>query len=175
MTRIPTALLACLSVCSVASGDLIVGQPIPVPGGAYHASAVFIGSSAGFNGVVSLIESGEGGPAPGEIIFDNHLSPPGLEVDLGAFNAGQHLQFAYEVMSGNPDLFRMDRPEDRNQFAFTILDPGVFRVGIEDIRLPGGDQDYNDIIFDVYVTTIPAPAVATALACIAPILLTRSR
>lgn len=175
MTRITTALMACLIGCPFAVGDPIVGQPIPVPDGKYHASAVFVGSNAGFKGVVSLIEAGEGGPDAGEMIFHNHLTPPGHQVDLGAFDAGRHLRFAYEVMSGRPDLFRMDRPEDRNQFAYTILKPGVFRVGVEDIRLPGGDHDYNDMVFDVYVTTIPAPAGTMALACTLPILLIRFR
>jgi hypothetical protein len=62
------------------------------------------------------------------------------------------------------DSFRTDAPADSVQFRWEWSTPDIILVGVDDIRLPAGDADYDDIVFEVRMQPIPAPHAAGGLA-----------
>ncbi|CAE7578018.1 unnamed protein product [Symbiodinium necroappetens] len=109
----------------------------------------------------------------GAFIFQNHGTAAGTTVELGEFEAGSTLHFAYLVTNGSGgaptgSLFRTDVEADTNYFAIgdTRSDEASLftRLGIEDIRNPAhSDFDYNDLIVDVRTTAIPEIAMKTII------------
>jgi len=102
----------------------------------------------------------------------------GTSVNLGDFDAGTELHFAYHITSGYSDTvilgdtFRSDLAQDQVQLGW---DPDassefVTRLGWEDIRDPKkSDWDYQDIVFDIRMTPpqgdpVPTPGAAMLLA-----------
>jgi len=85
-------------------------------------------------------------------------------------NEGDVLHFAYDVIAPNhaaDELYRTDELVDQPQFKF---DPSTGFFGVEDLRLPFSDADYNDATFRVsFASTVPGPGalVAFALALLA--------
>lgn len=142
-----------LALAAAAQATLVIGQPIIVPQNNTRVKVEFIGSDAGWTGVLHHIQSG-GGLVP---IFNNHTALPGQIVDLGVFGANDPVLFSYKVITGTTNHFRMDDPVGVQQFGYTDLGNGVYRMGVEDIKLPGGDRDYNDIEFYVRMCPVPAP------------------
>lgn len=121
-----------------------------------HASATitFVGSSAGYTGELAWISSIE--DRSGLFVFNNKQSFAGESFTLPAlFARGEEVLFRYEVIRGGLDSFASDT--DRAQFRFTAISETEYLVGVEDIRLPRGDADYNDVEFRVSFAQVPTP------------------
>lgn len=162
MTIARTALLvaAAGTVQSGALGAMVIGSPITVPADGASVSVTYVGSSAAWTGILYWIEPADDLAAE---LFHNKLSAPGESYDLGLFEPFEPILFAYEITHGVQDIYFMDDPIDVRQFSYTDLGGGLYRVGVEDIKLPGGDHDYNDLMFDVQVTPVPGPGALALL------------
>ncbi len=106
-------------------------------------------------------------------LFTNHNPARGVDapVELGTFAGGSTLHFAFFITRGvwiipDGETFRTDTDTDPAHFTVmstTSTDEGstIYRVGLEDIRdASRSDWDYNDLIFDVAVQTVPGPGPA---------------
>ena len=126
-----------------------------------------------------------------QFLFTNKTAVPGTEVQLlGSFAAGQEIIFGINVYDRNRDEWYTyysgpagNNPDGEVHVSLWALDDGKYtvQVGFEDLW-DGGDQDYNDLIFDVSgVGTMVTPEpitltlLATGLAGIAGVSLRRRR
>ena len=118
------------------------------------ATVVFVGSSAGYTGELTWVSSV---PDRSDIlVFNNKQAFAGDSLTLPAlFARGEQVHLRYEIVRGGLDTFRSDT--DPAQFRFTALSETEFLIGIEDIRLPGGDADFNDATFRVSFAQMPTP------------------
>lgn len=162
ITRISLVAVAMGSASTLASAAIVVPEDpgIYAPCEGARAHVVWIGSDAGYTGELSFLDTSS--PTAGvDTLFNNHAATPGDRIDLpGTFAQGERLDFRYEVISGGLDVFSTDDVNDWAQFSVDASDPGRVRVGIEDIRLPRGDNDHNDAVFEVVFecgNTVPAP------------------
>ena len=159
----------------------------------FTASVSFVGSDAGAKGSLYFMGGASDGtitspsvmddPELGMELFSTRTPPAGdaRTVSLGTFDADEVLTFAYLITHGvrvapTGSLFRTDL--DIAPAHFAILDEPtrlnddtvIYRLGVEDIRNPErADWDYNDVVFDVTITSVPttgAPALAMALGLI---------
>ncbi|MBN4060363.1 DUF4114 domain-containing protein [Planctomycetaceae bacterium AH-315-I19] len=178
------AAIAIAAFAGTASASMTPGQPITLT----QESAVsvqFVSQSAGARGSLYFLGAESGGVMTsaassdannlGMFLFENHGASPSDITQLGEFAAGTTLQFAYLITNGvfvapTGSLFRTDDPVSTFNFAVGdasfINGSSVTRVGIEDIQNPAySDFDYNDIVFDVRMTAVPAPgSIALAMA-----------
>ncbi|MEM7754052.1 MAG: hypothetical protein AAF297_00275 [Planctomycetota bacterium] len=121
---------------------------------------------AGWNGELSLIDVGAPfGEPDTSFLMTNNKNQRGVVEYVGQFDAGESIFFQYEVVSGTKNVFRMDDKVGLDQFRHEWLDKDTARLYVEDIKLPGGDADYNDGIYELSFLTIPTPgAVGVAAA-----------
>jgi len=160
-TRISMIVMAMGCAATVSSATITVQDDpgIFAPCEDSTAHVVWIGSDAGYTGELSWINTQEN--ATKEVLWTNHSATPGQRYDLpGTFAAGERLDFEYEIIAGGLDLFSTADVNDWGQFSVDATDPMNVIVGIEDIRLPGGDSDHNDAMFRVVFecgSTVPAP------------------
>lgn len=175
----------CVLCASPASADLIVGEPVVVPFDASQVVIEFAGSDAGYTGSFYFLGWGtpdeiveltpeEDKPGLGKRLFTNKTAIVGeRHIIDGPFNFGDVLHFAYDVTRGRRDTFRTDLLADQPQFAW---DASNGSLGIEDIRMPGGDSDHNDAMVSIAFapTNIPTPGAIALMTCAAAIPL-RSR
>jgi hypothetical protein len=118
------------------------------------ATVAFVGSNAGYTGELAWISSVDN--RSGLFVFNNKQSFAGESFTLpGLFAKGEEVLFRYEVIRGGLDAFASDT--DRAQFRFTAISETEYLVGVEDIRLPKGDADYNDVEFRVSFAPVPTP------------------
>lgn len=150
---------AAAAMASAASAAIYVGQPLYVPAGS-EAVVTFHSSDAGWTGDVYWM-GGSGRDGLGQWLFNNHESTPSDSYSLGVFNVETPLYFAYDITDGEINTYRMTDANEIKQFAYEDIAPDHFRMRIEDIKLPGGDQDYNDCMFDVRFYNTPAPGAVT--------------
>lgn len=189
MARTPrvrgAAALAIAAACAApASAELVSDVPITVPADNTKVWAEFLGETADFAGNLYFLGSGDADnvlmPAPdsdptglGQFLFNNHAASPGDMVMLiGVFDAGEVLHFAYDIVHPadvEEELFRTDVEDDKKYFDFNAT-TGV--VGIEDMRKPNSDLDYDDIQFRLVFEQVPTPGALPMLAAFA---LTRRR
>jgi len=148
------------AMASAAGAAIYVGQPLYVPTG-HEAVVTFHSSDAGWTGDVYWMGGDSERDGLGQWLFNNHASTPGDSVSLGVFNAETPLYFAYDITDGEMNTYRMTDSVDIKQFAYEDIAPDHFRMRIEDIKLPNGDKDYNDCMFDVRFYKTPAPGAAT--------------
>lgn len=47
-----------------------------------------------------------------------------------------------------------------SQIRWSLASSTLARIGFEDIRLPGGDKDYNDLIVSASISAVPLPGAA---------------
>ena len=154
---------------TTASAGLISDTPIIVPQDNSLAFVEFISHTATFEGNLYFLGSGSANdvlvPAPnsdgtglGQLLFNNHSALPGDTVMLiGTFDAGDVIHLAYDIVHPpdiSDELFRTDVENDQKYFTID-LESGV--IGIEDLRKPQSDLDYDDILFRIYFEPIPAP------------------
>lgn len=173
------ATVALIGLGSSASAAFVVGAPVVVTSDNTQVSIEFMGSSAGHTGQLYFLGSGASpllidSPALdsdsaglGQFLFNNHTSIVGATMTLdGLFSAGDILHFAYDVIAPSPvanRLYRSDSMGDQGHFGFDLV-TGDLRV--EDLPLASSDLDYNDAMFQLTFTPIPAPG-ALALAAVA--------
>lgn len=150
---------AVVAAASAANAAMFIGVPLYVPAG-HEAVVTFHSSDAGWTGDAYWM-GGTEREGLGTWLFNNHASTPGDSVSLGVFNVETPLYFAYDITNGEVGTYFMTNAIDINQFAYEDIGPNHFRMRIEDIRLPGGDHDYNDCEFDVQFNRTPAPGAAT--------------
>ena len=102
----------------------------------------------------------------GQFLFQNHGTANGFTVDLGVFDAGDVMHFAYLVTNGSGgaptgSLFRTDVNADLDYVGLTQISSEITRIGLEDIRNPAqSDWDHNDVVFNVVARSVPAPGPA---------------
>jgi len=193
-TRSTVAVAIAAASCSgVAHASMTPAQPITLA----EESAVsvqFVSQSAGARGSLYFLGTESEGQMSfamssdtnnlGMFLFENHGASPNTSIDVGEYDAGASLHFAYLVTRGVPvaptgSLFRTD--DEVGAFNFAIGNTSfvggsnVTRVGIEDIQDQHlSDFDFNDILFDVRTTAIPAPG-SVALAMVGGAVLLRRR
>lgn len=166
---------------SVASAGMITGVPVTTWSPSTYA-VEFVSSSAGAKG--SLYFLGWQGPGEaitytpstdannlGKFLFSNKKTPVGKSVEIGAFESGTSLHFAYLITKGVKEsptgqLQRTDDDDTSPFFGFTLgTDSKGYAAsfGVEDILDPKvSDMDYNDVMFKV--RTVPAPGGAALMA-----------
>lgn len=105
-------------------------------------------------------------------LLNNKSEMPIEDVVLPSlFDAGQEIGLLYRVDAGTPTEFSTLDSVDQAQFRFEVLDDSTVLAGIEDTRLPGGDNDFDDLRFRIMFSTIPSPhgallfAVTTCMTC----------
>ena len=147
--------LAITSAATIAHAD-IADPGVYSPFDNAQAKVTFVSSSAGYTGVMNWMNSDI---STSVTLLNNHESAIGDSVTLPTiFQAGDRIDFSYEVIRGGLDLFETANAADWAQFRVDASDPTNVMVGIEDIRLPRGDSDYNDAVFNVSFTqAVPTP------------------
>ncbi len=176
-----TAGLMATLIAGTAGAGMITGAPIQTWSASTYG-VEFVSSSAGAKG--SLYFLGWQGPGEaitytpstdannlGKFAFSNKGTTAGTTVEIGAFESGTTLHFAYLITKGvkvapKGQLQRTDSDDTSAFFglAFGTDQKGYFAsVGVEDILDPKvSDMDYNDVMFKV--RTIPAPGGAALMA-----------
>jgi len=123
----------------------------------------WIGSSAGYTGNLNWIDATRA--ESGDVVltratlWDNKSAEAGQSWRIPRlFAQGERVDFEYDIIKGKIDSFSTPSPDDAGQFMADATDPFRVIVGIEDIRLPGGDADFNDAVFAVsFAPAVPAP------------------
>lgn len=129
-----------------------------------QAEVIWVGSDAGYTGDLRWVNPATS--ASPTTLWSNHSATPNQSFLLpGVFAQGERLDFVYEITRGNYDLFATANERDWNQFTIDASNPLDVLVGIEDIRLPNGDADYNDSVFRVVFreASVPAPGALALL------------
>ena len=128
---------------------------------ARNASSVtieLIERRAGWNGELSVINvDAESVEDQTSFLLSNRGHDRNRIVDVGTFDAGEAILFQYEVVSGQRNIFRMDDEAGLRQFRHEWLDADTARLYVEDIKLPGGNKDYNDAVYELNFSAVPTP------------------
>jgi hypothetical protein len=149
------AMVAVAGSFGVASADIsrAVHGPIIAPFDAV-VDVQFVSRSAGWVGELSFIGNGVTPNSPMALLRND--AARGDKVDaMFSVSAGQGALFQYEIVRGTKNVFRQDDEAGTLQFKHAWISENTARLYVEDIKLPGGDADYNDAVFDV----VFAPAV----------------
>ncbi len=167
--------LSALSVSSVAQAHVAATDPgIFSPFDNAQVEVTWLGSDAGYTGNLNWLDPNILN-TPTTLWNNKNATMNQSSMLPVILSQGQRLDFEYEIIVGGLDLFSMAQERDWDQFRVTEVDPSNFLVYIEDIRLPGGDADYNDAMFGVRFTpAVPAPG-AMALMGMGAVLAGRRR
>lgn len=161
------AAIGVVGACGASSlAQVHIGDPIILENGPQYVSIHYYSATTPLDGMLSLdgVSTTNGLDMA---LFMNHDGALGFEHYLGVYEQGARIDFVYDVFTEVPDTFRTVNPVDAMQFRWEWSTPDIILVGIEDMRLPMGDGDYDDIMFEVRFQPIPAPgAGAAALALI---------
>lgn len=176
MTHTTTTTITAAALIAVASGaasaDLAIGTD-PVILSPYDDAAAtveWVGSSAGYTGELNWLDAAMGGSADITVtpttLWDNKNASTGQSWRVPRlFDRGERVDFEYDIVKGGIDAFSTRRADDIAQFRVDDTDPTRVIVGVEDIRLPGGDADFSDAVFAVaFSPAVPAPSGAACLA-----------
>jgi len=150
-------------------------QAFTITGGAAYVSFEYLGSSAGYNNQLGIFYAPISNPSDISYVhaFTNNIDPVGTSVQLTVAE-DSIVGFYVNVNSGNEQFYSInDMNEDNtgslvtDHFLIFDTDQGLL-VGLEDLRYNAstgklGDQDYNDVIFNVQVSGVPEPASAALL------------
>lgn len=138
-------------------------------GGTDPIIAKYQGNSASYSNDLYLMLDGLGKPGDDGItgndlfIFNNHASPVGSEVNLGAFAIGTELIFRLYVNNTGDQFFTGAASRNPDNHAHARVqenwEPDTTLVSFEDLL--GGGYEYNDLSFSFTntVTTPPNPGV----------------
>lgn len=154
-TRNTIIALTITATATIATAD-IADPGVYSPFDNAQAKITFVSSSAGYTGVMNWINPDISASV---VLLNNHESAIGESVTLPkTFQAGERIDFSYEVIRGGLDLFETAEAADWAQFSVDASDPNNIWIGVEDIRLPGGDSDFNDAVFQVsFSPAVPTP------------------
>ncbi len=130
----------------------------------------FLGGFAGYDIDLHLFDYVGQSPDGLPVIFNNHLSDPGDEYHASGFTPGDELIFGifvqntgYTYYIGPPE----NNPDNALHVRFFDTGGGFYQIGVgfEDLY-GGGDEDYQDIFFQVrgVSTVVPEPATVLLLA-----------
>ncbi len=115
----------------------------------------FVSSRAGWTGELSWLSNVENeGPV---LLMSNKSDPNAAPTFVGSVAEGESVLFQYEITNGTHNIFRQDTEVGAAQFRHQWTSSNTARLFVEDIKLPGGDADYNDAIFDIAFTPVPTP------------------
>lgn len=146
-------------IAGQAGAGIVQGDPsIVSPFDHAQVDVVWVGSNAGYTGELQWL--GTSFEQPAQTLWTNKSAVPEQSFRLPQlFSAGERVDFQYEIVRGKLDAFATTRSADWGQFRVDASDPFDVMVGIEDIRLPGGDSDHNDAIFRVMFSqaSVPSP------------------
>jgi hypothetical protein len=170
-----------LALCHPSQGEAvpIVGAPIIVPLSG-NIVTTYLGNSALFSNDLYL-QSPDG--AYTALIYNNHSSPPGTEVNLGFFAAGTELVFRLHVadilLGQNFDYYSGAGTNNVDGLAHARVDTqysiNQTLVEFEDLYgTPEGQYGFNDLIFSLRAvandssplqapTSVPEPAAQSLL------------
>lgn len=123
----------------------------------------FLGGFAGYDIDLHLFDFVGQSPDGLPVIFNNHLSTPGDEFHASGFTPGEELIFGIFVQNtyktyyiGPPE----NNPDNALHVRFFDTGGGFYTIGVgfEDLY-GGGDEDYQDIFFQVRgaATVVPEP------------------
>jgi hypothetical protein len=139
-------LLAIASFTSTTSAVPIDGKAIIATGG--HVVATYMGTTAGYTDDLYLYS-----PTNNiGLIFSNHTSPVGSQVDLGDFLAGTELIFQLYVVNTGLTFYSGDPSRNPDGLAHARVDDeygsGLALVQFEDLfGTPEGVNGFNDLGF----------------------------
>jgi hypothetical protein len=159
-----------------ASAEFIIGEPIVIENALMQNFSVhYFSATTPYDGALWL-EGRESHNEPDRPLFFNHDGGLGFEHYIGRWEIGDRIDFIYDVLTGRPDSFRTRDAQEIYQFGWEWSTPDIILVGIDDVRLPDGDADYDDIMFEVrFGDGVPAPSVAGAMAMLGLIAVRRRR
>lgn len=120
----------------------------------------FISRSAGWVGELSYLNFESRGGEDAQFLMANSVADTSHTANLGFVAAGEEMFFQYETVTGQRNVFRMDDAVGSLQFKHEWISDDVAMLFVEDIKLPGGDHDYNDAVFEVSFNPVPAPGSA---------------
>lgn len=133
----------------------------------------FVSSSAGWTGELSWLSNTE---SEGPMLLMSNKSDPNAEpTEVGSVQAGEAVLFQYEITRGVQNIFRQDDQIGADQFRHQWTSDSTARLFVEDIKLPGGDADYNDAVFDVTFTPVPTPGTMAMAGLAGGLLIKRRR
>ena len=150
-------------------------QAFTITGGAANVSFEYLGSSASYNNQLGVFYAPISNPTDITYMhaFTNNLDPIGTTVTL-TVDEDSIFGFYVNVNSGSQQFYTTNDLNEDNKgslvtdhFLIFDTDQGLL-VGLEDIAYNKntgklGDQDYNDVIFNVKVSGVPEPASAALL------------
>lgn len=94
----------------------------------------------------------------GETLFNNQSAPIGTTVNAGSVAAGSAVEFRLDNLSKSVSFVTGLAADNYDNVLHALLSAnpdGSITVSFEDLP-QGGDFDYNDLVFSVYETPIPA-------------------
>ncbi|MBL4700417.1 MAG: DUF4114 domain-containing protein, partial [Phycisphaeraceae bacterium] len=157
------------------SADQTQWQAFTITGGAAYVTFEYLGSSADYNNQLGVFSAPLSDPSNISYMhaFTNNIDPVGTTAQLTVAE-DSIFGFYVNVNSGNEQFYSVNDMNEDNKGAlvtdhFLIFDTDQgLLVGLEDIRYNAntgrlGDQDYNDVIFNVQVSGVPEPASAALL------------
>jgi len=147
------SVFAVAAAAAVAHADRVPGA-IVAP---YEADVLvsFVSQSAGWTGELSWL--GVAGNVGSPQLLLTNREQVGANAVVGHVQQNDVLYFQYEITRGQHNVFRQDDEVGAIQFQHEWLDGSTARLYVEDIKLPGGDKDYNDAVYDVKFQAVPAP------------------
>lgn len=164
---------AAVAFCaSFAAADLVDGQIIAQQDSDF--SVRLISSDAGWTGELSWLSNIESEASP-VLLMTNKSSTNAPPTQVGTVAAGEALYFQYEITNGTQNTFRQDETEGAQQFKYEWMSENIARLFVEDIKLPGGDADYNDAVFEIAFTPVPTPGVLAMAAISGGLFIKRRR
>jgi uncharacterized protein (TIGR03382 family) len=162
-TPFAAAVLSALALASVAHADPVDSGDSPefgiiTPFDNAQVEITWLGSNAGYTGVLSLVDLAVSGPSVQ--LWNNHGAAVNDKVVAPRlYNEGERVDFTYQIIQGGLDTFATYVQSDQQQFQIDASNPLEVLVNVEDIRYPNGDRDHNDAMFIVTFspTEVPAP------------------
>jgi hypothetical protein len=150
-------------------------QAFTITGGAAYVTFEYLGSSASYNNQLGVFYAPISDPNNITYLhaFTNNLDPVGTIATLTVAE-DSIFGFYVNVNSSSEQFFSINSLNDDNtshlttdHFLIFDTDQGML-VGLEDIKYNKntgklGDQDFNDVVFNVKVSGVPEPASAALL------------
>lgn len=168
-TVITTAAVAFFA--SFAAADMVSGPIVAQQDSEF--SVRLISSSAAWTGELSWLSNTESEVTP-VLLMTNKSSTNAAPTQVGSVENGEALYFQYQITHGTQNTFRQDGA-GADQFRHQWTSDTTARLFVEDIKLPGGDADFNDAVFEIAFTPVPTPGVLAMAAVSGGLFIKRRR